>query len=282
VTRLRQLTPGLLCGLALMCGPLLPSGAGAGTATVAGATPGALRTAGWLATAYGEEIGGFACWIAAADTALRLEILVAQETPDRAAATIPDRRREALLARRGDGWTYARAGRRQPGLLNRWDDEWRAVSPDFSRLLQRVALKLEAGRAVDTAVTPAVDGEGGGLSRWRATGGERRARPVAERLAGEMWVAVPGDPTGDGTPGAAEAVWRRDLVARGRGRGGLAEAFVLTWTEPDGDGTAPQLVVSSVRRPGSVRLWLLTTEPIRYPDPETFLPLWPLAQILEY
>lgn len=264
----------LLCGLSLLTGP-------SATLAVADQAEGTLRFAGWRATAYGEEVAGFACWLAAADTALRIEILAAPDRPDADQPALTDHWRRALLERQGDGWTYAKAGQTQPGLLNRWGDEWRAVSPDLARLLRSVVARLATDPAALAAPAQLTAQDSSGPRRWRPLPRGRQPRQGSERLSGELWVTPPGDAGAAGPATESRATWRRELVTRGRGRGGLAEAFVLTWVAPEHGQAAPQLTLRSVRRPGVVRLWRLAAESVRYPIPEAFLPLWPLAQLLD-
>ena len=57
--------------------------------------------------------------------------------------------------------------------------------------------------------------------------------------------------------------------------------ITLAWITPAGATARPQLAVRSVRRAGTLYLWPLATEPVLYPAVETFLPLWPLQQLLD-
>ncbi len=272
-----------ICGLLILhCG----DAATAASATAASATAGLLQVAGWRVTAFGERAHGVTCWIAGADTALRLEILALPDAVDAADEADQRRRLTALLMRRGDGWTYARAGRDLPGLLNRWGERWRAVSPDLARLLQIIVATLSAGPpAADPdvlAVAEAGRNDQPNLRRWRATAPERhRAQKPLLQLGGDLWLADAGRESAGPSAAQTETRWRRDLVARGRGRGGLAEGVTLAWVTPADAGARPQLAVRSVRRAGTLYLWSLVAETVLYPPVETFLPIWPLEQILD-
>ena len=67
---------------------------------------------------------------------------------------------------------------------------------------------------------------------------------------------------------------RQRLSARGRGRGGPGEVLDARGGE---DGW---VVLSSSRRPGSVRLGQIRHHPVVYPVREAFVPLWPLAELV--
>ena len=268
-----------ICGLLILhCGDA--------AANDVASTAGALHVAGWRVTAFGERAHGVACWIAGADTALRLEILALSDDVAVPDETDQRRRLTTLLARRGDGWTYARAGRDLPGLLNRWGERWRTVSPDLARLLQVISLTLSAGPPAADPRPPAVADKGRddlpSASRWRAAApGRHRSPEPLVKLGGDLWLAQPGSETADPSEAQTTVRWRRDLVARGRGRGGLAEVVTLAWITSAGVTPWPQLAVRSVRRAGTLYLWPLATEPVLYPAVETFLPLWPLQQLLD-
>ena len=247
---------------------------------------GALHVAGWRVTVFGERAHGVACWIAGADTALRLEILALSDEVTVADENDQRRRLTTLLARDGDGWTYARAGRDLPGLLNRWGERWRTVSPDLARLLQVISLTLSAGPpAVDPRGSAVADPDGDdrpSVDRWRvAAPGRHRSPEPLVKLGGDLWLAEPGGEAADPTEAKNSVPWRRDLVARGRGRGGLAEVVTLAWVTPADASARTQLAVRSVRRTGTLYLWPLAAEPVLYPAVETFLPLWSLQQILD-
>jgi len=69
---------------------------------------------------------------------------------------------------------------------------------------------------------------------------------------------------------------RDRLVRRGAGRGGSGEILHLE-AEPGG-GT----VIHSTRRPGRLRLSSWRRHAVRYPARESFAPLWPLDELLDF
>ncbi|MCP4573177.1 MAG: hypothetical protein GY838_12540 [bacterium] len=149
------------------------------------------------------------------------------------------------------------------------------------------SLRWEIASVPDTALAAllARDGRGwtviaapGGRGTRNAWGQEWRAlEPDLARIlvagteaalagsAGRRVVVV--EPVGD---------LRSRLVERGRGRGGPGEILRL---RPEVGGGAA--LVSS-RRPGTVRVSSWRRHRVRFPARESFTPLWPLAELLEF
>jgi hypothetical protein len=238
----------------------------------------------WRIEALGERIDGGACWITGVDAALRIEIVRLPGPLD----PVDDRQQQELLAslkqRRGDGWTYAKSASVAPGLLQSWGRRWRQVSPDLASLLRTLATALAGGaEALETdagayRAEPRVAGAANG--RWRSTAPARDRPAAITQLSVEFWLRDPDDAAAARSVDRAERLWRRDLVARGRGRGGLIETVTLAWQSGGKDDARSELVVRSRRRAGALYLWPLSATEVRYPPDETFLPLWPLEQIL--
>ena len=80
-------------------------------------------------------------------------------------------------------------------------------------------------------------------------------------------------------PAGPKPSFRTAQAARGRGRGGPGETLHLVWEAEAGQG--PVLAVRSSRRPGGLRLEKLRCLAVRFPAPETFVPLWSLRELLD-
>lgn len=169
----------------------------------------------------------------------------------------------SALARRVGGSVAVLAGR--DGSL-RWEI---AQEPDTSL----VSLLERAGRGWTVILAP--DGAGtrnawgqewhpleSGLARFLAAA----TRAVLDGGNGDRRVVVPEAKTG----------LRARLAARGRGRGGPGEILHVV------RGPAGDAVVTSTRRPGRLQLSPWRRIDVRYPLRESFVPLWPLAELLEF
>jgi hypothetical protein len=151
--------------------------------------------------------------------------------------------------------------------------------------LQALAAALAGGPVVTGGDANAIDAtfgkSGADTRRWRATGSLRgQPSPEVWRLTGEFWLRDPDEIAAPRIAETAAMLWRRDQVVRGRGRGGRIETVTLAWQDRDADNPRPELVVRSRRRAGALYFWPLTASDVRYPPIETFLPMWPLDQIL--
>lgn len=150
-----------------------------------------------------------------------------------------------LLDRHGHGWTAVVGAGADP-LVAPWGREW---SP------------LEAPLAAGLAT----------LARALAAPPGPQARTRSRAAAPVRTVTLP--------PVDPAPSFRTAQAARGRGRGGPGETLHLVWL-----GTAdrrPVLAVRSSRRPGGLRLGELRCLPVRFPVPETFVPLWSLRELLD-
>lgn len=168
----------------------------------------------------------------------------------------------SLLMRRIDGAVAVLAG--EDGSL-RWEI---STAPDtaLSSLLDR------RGRGWTVVVAP--DGRG-----TRNAWGEEWHTLDADRarvLAAATEAALGTDRSRRVVVAGDARRLRARLVRRGAGRGGPGE--ILRLNAAAGGGT----VLSSSRRPGTLRLTAWRRHPVRYPARESFLPLWPLAELLEF
>ncbi|MFO7610197.1 MAG: hypothetical protein R6X35_13595 [Candidatus Krumholzibacteriia bacterium] len=114
---------------------------------------------------------------------------------------------------------------------------------------------------------------------WRRLPADLAAglRAVAQAVA---------DPAGGGPrrrhvlpPAGPSPGLRAALAARGRGRGGPGE--VLTVVRRGDPAAGGALAVRSSRRPGSLTITALRSLPVAYAPDEVFVPLWPLADLLD-
>jgi hypothetical protein len=147
-----------------------------------------------------------------------------------------------LLAQDGEGWTVI-LGPDGEGTFNGWGREWRRVDPGLGQLVRGAVDFLSSNQ------------EG----------------PSSRRLE------IP-DLNPEGNPAAPGRSFRRDMVRRGRGRGGAGEIVVLTRLAPKNE--APWAYeIRSTRRPGRIKLGVLRPLSLDCPVPEVFVPLWPLSDL---
>jgi hypothetical protein len=191
--------------------------------------------------------------VRSADHGWRCEVGVQEDGPVR---------RDDLRARRGRGWTLV--GTPEGGFVQPWSEPWRALdaaaSGPLGELLAIWAEGFSAGEGV-----PAADVR----RRWRLPA--ERSAPARVVLPG--WDALPADWRPPSGRQPAGGMLRRELVIRGRGRGG--EGAVL-----DLERAPASLQVTSARWPGRLHLsWSRPWGTFEVPA-ETFLPLWPLGDLL--
>jgi len=147
-----------------------------------------------------------------------------------------------LLDRTGEGWTVI-LGPDDEGTVNGWGREWRQVDPGLGQLVRAAVAFLSA--------------PGGGTDSRR--------------------IQIP-DLLPRGNRPASQGSFRRDLVRRGRGRGGSGEIVVLVRHTLEKSG-GWVYEIRSTRRPGKVQVGLLEARDLECPVPEVFLPLWPISEM---
>lgn len=201
-----------------------------------------LYLASWQAGFRGHQAAGSIAWIADREGSLRVEI-----SWRRAAGGAPPvdgdvTALSALLRQVGDGWTVV-LGPRDEGTVQPWGREWRHATPALAALVRAVVAARDPGCGRTGMARLVLDG------------------PLLE---------------GDGADPMSS--WRRQMVARGRGRGATGEILHL-----EGAGAPDRwLTVRSSRRPGRLRIAPPSSRAAAEPVPEVFLPLWPLADLLEF
>jgi len=248
-----------------------PAGAdGAANTDPTALQTGRLHSAVWRAEAFGRAVGGGACWLSGPDGALRIE------AASDGVASGRDDWLPLLLLRSGDGWTFTYSGV-GGGTLNRWGAEWRQAPGGLTPVLLTVVATLELG-----------PGAGMREGRQRPTNsanarplGARRWRPLlrhGEKATGQWKVAVAGVDTS--TAGNVHATFRSEQIARGHGRGGRGEVLRLSWRADTEAAAGWSLEVRSTRRFGHLTIQPLGARGVRYPLLETFVPLWPLQDLL--
>ncbi len=220
-------------------------------AAVVGALPAAggdqVLHAPFSAGAFGRQVRGGAVWVSDASGSLRCEFLLDERAPEvvSGAEALPPSLLEDLLRQSGDGWCVV-SGREGEAALQRWGREWRKVGPQLPRLIA-AATDLALGSAPQSRVMVL---------------GEPSAALTAAEAAGDA--------------GPTQSSLRASLSRRGRGGGGPGERVRL-------DGRGPQgLEMRSSRRPGVLRVAAPSRVAVLPLAPEAFLPLWPLAEVLEY
>jgi hypothetical protein len=221
----------------------------------------------WSAAAYSANASGTFCWVEGADGSLRVEVL----RHDRPVADAPVDLRP-LLDRKGRGWTLV-VGPDLTGTLNAWEREWRRVPSGLAQLVRVV-----------TAVLPAYPERPARFPFAARVGNGRHVRGIPRpRQMGptgardEVWRYQLAPLTLGDAPPPAEPRFRQRMTARGRGTGAAAEVLVLKWVRASA-GAGPAASLSSSRRPGTLHLAPAQTSSVTAPEPEVFLPLWPLSQ----
>ncbi len=240
-----------------------------------------LTSTTWAASAYSRHAGGIICWIYGSDGSLRLEV---SDTPAGrdgnapGAGSQPFADLEPVLNWTGDGWTMI-LGPDDTGTLNAWGREWRQVPPGLAQIARLVTVSLRSypGKRPDFSFGTFT----GPKSRWA-----RIPHPqfsVSRELpdqGGTTWLFQLSSLDLDGSKDTTKSDFRGNMVARGRGTGGRGEIVSLAWfstTGSEGYG----LEITSSRRPGTLRLEPPRDLDVKTPEPEVFLPLWPLSQFLE-
>ena len=228
----------------------------------------------WSAEAYSEKAAGTACWIDGTDGSLRVEVLRSKR-----AWAESTRDLSPLMERTGHGWTLV-MGPDLNGTINAWDNQWRALPAGLAQLVRLVTASLnsfpaEAGRfpfatRVGTAHREA------GLPRPRvlATSPTDPSRTVT-------WRFQLAPLSLENVQQTEDTDLRRRLTARGRGTGGVGEVLIMRWTPLRGSESGYgryQLCISSSRRPGTLNLDPAGGVAVSTPEPEVFLPLWPMSQ----
>ncbi len=239
---------------------------------------GLLRFAGWRASFMGREEAGALCWLRSAEDRWRCEILAPGEVGDD---------RSLLLERAGEGWTLIRADV-DVATVQGWRRPFRELDARVAGAVGSVLAALDdPGFTPDVGCVARHAGDAaaripaGGRPAWFAAA--RKAVPDdVFRIDLPLLRAVGADSLAAAAVGddRARSMVRSALESRARGRG----APVETWTcaRLVNDGGAPRLRLSSSRRPGSLVLELRGTLPVAYHPDDVFLPLWPLAEVLEF
>lgn len=251
----------LICGLVLPGGPRAEDGSG---------DPSYLFSTYWSAAAYSERTVGAVCWIDGPDGSLRVEVLRNDRTWAKAPPDLTP-----MMNRTGNGWTLV-LGPDQNGTLNAWGREWREVPAGLAQLVRLVTTSLlsfpDPPPRFPFATRVGTPRRSAGIPRPQVL---KTFLPDIERA--DTWryqlapLALEKD-THPEVPG-----FRRQMTARGRGTGGVEEILNLGWVRHAGQ-EGYGLSLSSSRRPGTLHLGPVGRLAVAAPEPELFLPLWPMSQ----
>ncbi|MCK9995828.1 MAG: hypothetical protein KAH56_06070 [Candidatus Krumholzibacteria bacterium] len=232
-----------------------------------------LSSTSWSASAYSHHADGAVCWLIGDDGSLRIEILRnpnGDEEQSNKSSTGVAVDIEPLMTWTGDGWTLV-LGPDGSGTLNAWGREWEQVPEGLSQMARLITTALQnfPSRPADLPFASSV-------GQSSSYGGIPRPGMLDSNATGQddsdVWryqlisTDVPG--------------FRRKMTARGRGAGGVGEILVLRWWRPAGQ-EGHGLRISSSRRPGTLNLEPPRNLAVGNPDPEVFLPLWPLSQFFD-
>ena len=232
-----------------------------------------LTSTKWSASAFSHNAGGSVCWVMGDDGSLRVEVLIDPEGAGQDANQVGSGGGvdlESLMTWTGDGWTLV-LGPDGNGTLNGWGKEWEMVPADLSRAVRLITASMQ-----EFPIRP-------GDFSFASSVAQSRGNAVIPRprmLGADAWGEADTDVwryqmTSSDTPG-----FRKKMTARGRGAGGVGEILVLHWRRASGQqGYA--LSVGSSRRPGTLNLDPPRNLAVDKPDPEVFLPLWPLSQFFD-
>jgi hypothetical protein len=235
-----------------------------------------VTSARWTASAFSHHAAGSLCWIRAQDGSLRVEVLLENgEAPDEPQVPgIPAGPDLApLFSRTGEGWTLV-LGPGEEGTLNPWDREWRQVPAGLAQLARLVTTYVDVFPERPSGYSSSCSQPTGRIYQPRVL---RSGDDLSPAGVDRFELA----PLGlDENPDDFRNSFRRNLTDRGRGRGGPGEMIVLRWDQA-GNQDSPGLTIRSSRRPGELHLEGPVQKAISSPDPEVFLPLWPLSQFFE-
>lgn len=212
-----------------------------------------VRVAPWRAGAFGREVGGEVAWVTGPAGELRLDVVLAEAggDPHQRNGVAADAAAVDVLQRRGRGWTLVAV----PGgdaVFGPWDREWGRPPSGLVGLAAAVAT-ARAGSRQQVVL-------GAGTAR-RAAGDDPRAMAAAG--------------TGPrNVPASAPESFRSSLARRGRGGGGPGERLAVAAAA---DGSCVQ--VTSSRRPGTLVVGPVSTQPLWADPAEVFLPWWSLSEL---
>jgi hypothetical protein len=226
----------------------------------------------WLISALGESVQGFLCLVEDEEGNLRAEILINSRSGQGqvpADSVLPE-----LLQQSGEGYTLI-LGDNNDGTYNPWRQRWETLDPALGNWIRVLGNGIQ-----ETFVAIP------GARKLEATGslrasGRRFGGPSAIEIGQVHRFQLMSWSESDPRPGSVpeKPNFRKQLVERHSGRGGDGEILQLVLAS--NSGTADWLVATSSRKPGR----LVLGPPVRYPtgplDLEVFIPLWPLADLLE-
>jgi hypothetical protein len=258
---------GLACCLTGPPGGFLASAALAAAEEGTGRAP--LLAAGWEISVLSYRLTGSAYWLTGADGSIRVEIL------QRTSASAGRDPLECALDRRGDGWTLV-LGQVDEGTYDPWDREWRRLPAPVHLAVRVILDELCSPRAGTPG--PAANPD---RRPWspRPPGG---TDPLRRLQLPRLRLAASGEP--EAGPETAPS-FRQRLAARGGGRGGTGEVMSLLWARRirSGKPALAVLEVRSTRRPGVLRIDApVTVASVTYLDPELFVTLWPLRDLISW
>ena len=227
----------------------------------------------WSAAAYSEKASGAVCWIEGADGSLRVEALRDDKPRTEAALDLTP-----LLDRTGTGWTLV-VGPDQTGTVNAWGREWRQVPAGLAQLVRLVTASVRAYPDPPVRFPFAIPvGDhpfAAGILRPCVLAVSRLDPGQADTRRYQLAPLVMEE---DQQP--AVRSFRRKMTARGRGTGGVGEILILRW-ERSAHGDGYGLGLTSSRRPGKLNLAPAGRLSVLPPEPELFLPLWPMSQFFQ-
>lgn len=217
---------------------------------------GELHTASWRFQAWGRSVSGLACWVSEVDGRWRLELATSPENDDRADTPV------SLLYQIGDGWTVVSVDGAKT-YVQPWRDKLESVpAAAAARIVALLALAEKGAGAVPVLESLGAHVNAGTGRRAVSCMPWTDAKIAAESLAVD-WSNEGGSQLRD------------VLEGRGRGRGGSGETWNLIFT---GSGSSR---LSSSRRNGVLHLEGGDDWPAHYDPEEVFVPLWPLAELLD-
>lgn len=258
-----------------------------------GIRSGELWSGCWEISLLGHGGTGRFCWLSGPDQEIRVEISQEDVYDSLHWADVHSPWLEflpPLFDRAGQGWT-AVLGSDQSGTLQAWGREWQALQPALRiwirtllGALQRLGVPLKQfDLPAGVRLLASRECLPGSSRIWARTGPDPvspaslRLELPAFKVEQEPEIAAQRSRRG----------FRRDMAARGRGRGGEKEILsLLVQTSkaanlPGVEKDGIFISVTSSRKPGKLVLAIRPGLPVVFYFPEIFSPLWPLAELVE-
>ncbi|MFH1845721.1 MAG: hypothetical protein ABIF77_21270 [bacterium] len=191
-----------------------------------------------------------------------------------------------LLDRSGKGWTFAVTDATTV-VYQPWGEHWREYHASFARALMTLTRVFECREQLadlhwaDGLHPLTVSQQNVDRPRWVTAGQERDAGVQHLRLEVDFYGNTTMSPDAEMMLGNSRSSLRQENCQRGLGRGGVCEVWSV-WRIPAAGTTGWTHRISSSRRPGDLEVSVPRIWNVEFPYPEAFLPVWSLAELLQW